>query len=242
MEGFKRTSYIGTNQGVRACDTEEKDIKMEKALQHILSYPVLPVYYHDDPATCLAVAEACYKGGVRVFEFVHRGANAPANFQALLAHRQQHMPGLLLGIGTVKDALTAQRYIGLGADFIVSPVVKPEIAQETLANGILWVPGAMTPTEISLAEDLGAPLVKIFPGDTLGPGFVKAVKPLFPAMHFMPTGGVSAEASNIAQWFAAGVSAVGLGSKLFDRPEGAEGLGWLEERASAVMRWASESS
>lgn len=214
---------------------ENNLIKMEKALAHILSYPVLPVYYHDDPATCLAVAEACYKGGIRVFEFVHRGANALGNFEALWAHRQQHMPELLLGIGTVKDGATAQRYIDLGADFIVSPVVKAEIARVTIDNGILWIPGAMTPTEISLAEDLGAPLVKVFPGDTLGPGFVKAVKPLFPSMGFMPTGGVSAEASNIASWFAAGVSAVGLGSKLFAPPEGAEGLGWLAERARAVM-------
>lgn len=214
---------------------------MEKALQHILSYPVLPVYYHDDPETCIAVAEACYKGGVRVFEFVHRGANAPANFQALLAHRQQHMPGLLLGMGTVKDAVTAAHYIDMGADFIVSPVVKPAIAQVTIENGVLWIPGTMTPTEISLAEDLGAPLVKIFPGDTLGPGFVKAVKPLFPAMHFMPTGGVDAEANNIAAWFAAGVSAVGLGSKLFASPAGEEGLAWLEDRMREVMRYVRAS-
>lgn len=213
---------------------------MEKALAHILSYPVLPVYYHDDPATCLAVAEACYKGGIRVFEFVHRGASAPDNFQALRAHREQYMPELLLGIGTVKDAATAQRYIDLGADFIVSPVVKPEIAQVTLDRGVLWIPGAMTPTEISLAEDLGAPLVKIFPGDTLGQGFVKAVKPLFPGMRFMPTGGVSPDADNIASWFAAGVSAVGLGTKLFAQPADAEGLGWLEERARAVMHWVGE--
>lgn len=215
---------------------------MKKKLQHILSYPVLPVYYHDDQATCLAVAEACYQGGIRVFEFVHRGENAQANFQALLAHRAQYMPGMLIGIGTIKDAKTAQQYIDLGAGFVVSPIVKPEIAAVTLAKGTLWIPGAMTPTEISLAEDLGAPLVKLFPGDALGQGFVKSIKPLFPTMRFMPTGGVSPDADNIKSWFAAGVSAIGLGSKLFATPEGASNFDWLTARASDIMRWASDAT
>lgn len=210
---------------------------MEKALQHILSYPVLPVYYHDDVDTCLAVAEACYQGGIRVFEFVHRGVNAPANFQALVAHRDRNMPGLLLGIGTIKDAATARQYVDLGADLIVSPVVKSEIARETLAKGVLWVPGVMTPTEISLADDLGAPLVKIFPADVVGQGFLRAVKPLFPNMHFMPTGGVAVEAGSVESWFGAGASAIGLGSKLFSPPAGAQNGNWLTERVSQVMQW-----
>lgn len=210
---------------------------MKKTLDHILAYPVLPVYYHDDPQTCIDVVNACYQGGIRVFEFVNRGANALGNFQRLLEYRNAEFPELLLGIGTIKDAATATQYIKAGADFIVSPVVKAEIAEVTLQQEVLWIPGCMTPTEVSLAEDLGAPLVKLFPGDTLGPKFLKAIKPLFPTMRFMPTGGVSPDQQNVSEWFEAGVSAVGMGSKLFASPEEAAGYDWLAERGRQLMKW-----
>jgi len=212
---------------------------MKTTLDHILTYPVLPVYYHDDIQTCTEVVNACYAGGIRVFEFVNRGERAPENFSQLLKFQQANWPDLLLGIGTVKTAAMATAYIELGAKFIVSPVVKAEIADVTLRHGILWVPGCMTPTEISLAEDLGAPLVKLFPGDTLGPGFLKAIKPLFPAMRFMPTGGVNPTKESVTGWFEAGVSAVGLGSKLFAKPEGATGYDWLTARSRELMGWVS---
>src|SRR5690606_29677735 len=116
---------------------------------------------------------------------------------------------------------------------------KPEIAEAALTGDVLWVPGCMTPTEISLAEDLGAPLVKLFPGDTLGAGFLKSIKPLFPGMRFMPTGGVNPTEESISGWFDAGVSAVGLGSKLFAKPEGAAGFGWLTDRSRELMHWVN---
>ncbi|WP_257668794.1 bifunctional 4-hydroxy-2-oxoglutarate aldolase/2-dehydro-3-deoxy-phosphogluconate aldolase [Parapedobacter tibetensis] len=210
---------------------------MEKTLDHILAHPILPVYYHDDLQTCINVVNACYQGGIRVFEFVNRGDSAPENFSQLLSYQKENWPGLLMGIGTIKNAAMAKAYIDIGAKFIVSPVVKPEIAEITLQKDILWVPGCMTPTEISLAEDLGAPLVKLFPGDTLGAGFLKAIKPLFPAMRFMPTGGVNPTKESITSWFDAGVSAVGLGSKLFAKPEGETGYDWLTERSKELMRW-----
>ncbi len=213
---------------------------MKDTLDHILKYPVLPVYYHDDIQTCIAVVNACYQGGIRVFEFVNRGDRAPENFSQLLSCQKENWPDLLLGIGTVKTAAMASAYIGMGAKFIVSPVVKAEIAEVTLKHDILWVPGCMTPTEISLAEDLGAPLVKLFPGDTLGTGFLRAIKPLFPAMRFMPTGGVNPTEESISAWFNAGVSAVGLGSKLFTKPDGATGYGWLTDRARELMGWVKE--
>lgn len=212
---------------------------MKNTLDHLLKYPVLPVYYHDDIQTCMDVVDACYRGGIRVFEFVNRGDRAPENFSQLLAHQQRHWPGLLLGIGTIKTAAEAAAYVGMGAEFMVSPVVKPEIAEVTLKRNILWVPGCMTPTEISMAEDLGAPLVKLFPGDTLGTGFLKSIKPLFPTMRFMPTGGVNPTEESITGWFAAGVSAVGLGSKLFAKPEGASGFDWLADRSRALMGWVN---
>lgn len=209
---------------------------MKNTLNHILNYPILPVYYHDDLATCIAVVDACYQGGIRVFEFVNRGEQAAANFSQLLTHQKENWPDLLLGIGTIKNAVMASEYMDRGAEFIVSPVVKPEIAEVTLKQGILWVPGCMTPTEISLAEDLGAPLVKLFPGDTLGAGFLKAIKPLFPGMRFMPTGGVNPTQESITGWFDAGVSAVGLGSKLFAKPETASDYGWLTQRSRELMK------
>lgn len=212
---------------------------MKKTLDHILKYPVLPVYYHDDIQTCTEVVNACYQGGIRVFEFVNRGDKAPENFAQLLAYQKKYWPDLLLGIGTIKTAAMAAAYTEIGAEFIVSPVVKEEIADVTLKKHILWVPGCMTPTEISMAEDLGAPLVKLFPGDTLGTGFLKSIKPLFPTMRFMPTGGVNPTEESISGWFDAGVSAVGLGSKLFTKPEGVTGYGWLAERSQELMGWVN---
>jgi len=212
---------------------------MENTLKHILQYPVLPVYYNDDIQTCTEVVNACYQGGIRVFEFVNRGDKAPENFSQLLSFQKENWPDLLLGIGTIKSAAMASAYIAMGAKFIVSPVVKTEIAEVTLKKNILWVPGCMTPTEISQAEDLGAPLVKLFPGDTLGTGFLKGIKPLFPAMRFMPTGGVNPTAESISGWFDAGVSAVGLGSKLFAKPAGTAGYDWLVERSNELMRIVS---
>ncbi len=210
---------------------------MKNILNHILDYPALPVYYNDDAATCIEVVRACYQGGIRVFEFVNRGEKGLENFKVLQQYRDENLPGLKLGIGTIKDVATARQFIKEGADFLVSPVMKPEIADITLNEGMLWIPGCMTPTEISQAEDAGAPLVKLFPGDTLGPGFLKSIKPLFPGMLFMPTGGVSPQQENIANWFKAGVSAVGLGSKLFEKPDGVQGYGWLAERTRSLMSW-----
>lgn len=209
---------------------------MNKLLSLIQQHPAIPVYYHDDPNTCLDVLKACYQGGIRVFEFVNRGAKAKANFETLLAYKQEHFPDMALGIGTIKTAKEAKDFLALGAEFIVSPIVFTEIAQETIAKGHHWIPGCMTPTEIALAESLGASLVKLFPGDILGSKFVKAIKPLFPNLHFMPTGGVNVSKESIDEWFAAGVLSVGLGSKLFQKPENSEaGYQWLVDRVHTLM-------
>jgi len=204
-------------------------------LDLIRKYPAIPVYYHDDAETCTEVLKACHAGGIRVFEFVDRGGRARENFAELLRYKNAHFPDLKLGIGTVKTATQARAFVESGAEFVVSPVVLPEIAAETLDKGVLWIPGCMTPTEIALAERLGAPLVKLFPGDALGPKFLKAVKPLFPNLRFMPTGGVDVTESSIGDWFRAGVFSVGLGSKLFAAPENAIDYDWLSERTAFLM-------
>ncbi|WP_129715035.1 bifunctional 4-hydroxy-2-oxoglutarate aldolase/2-dehydro-3-deoxy-phosphogluconate aldolase [Pedobacter sp. SYP-B3415] len=204
-------------------------------LDHILQLPVIPVYYHDNPDTCADTVRACYRGGIRTFEFTNRGDAAAANFSALLKLRASEMPDLKLGIGTIKTPAEAERFIELGADFIVSPIVNREVAAVAAQSGSLWIPGCMTPTEIALAEDLGASLVKLFPGDTLGPGFLKAIKPLFKSLRFMPTGGVEPTEESITRWFDAGVSAVGLGSKLFANLDG--GYEVLENRCRTVLSY-----
>lgn len=211
---------------------------MQKLLNHIANYPVIPVFYADDLDKCIAVLKASYAGGIRVFEFVHRGSNALQNFQALLAYKKENLPDLALGIGTIKTVELAQQYIDLGAEFIVSPIIVPAIAAITIAKGILWIPGCMTPTEIALAESLAIPLVKLFPGDSLGPGFLKSIKPIFPNTKFMPTGGVDIAADNVKAWKQAGVFAIGIGSKLFQEPQDPTEKDWLTKRCQQLISWA----
>lgn len=205
-------------------------------LSMIQAYPVIPVYYNEDAQTCIEVLKASYAGGIRVFEFTNRGQNAPENFKALLSYRNERLKDLKLGIGTIKTVAQAEAYINLGADFIVSPIVKADLASVTATHNVLWIPGCMTPTEINFAEELGAPLVKLFPGDTLGVGFLKAIKPLFPDLKFMPTGGVDVNKENIDSWLNAGVTALGFGSKLFQQPEQATNYNWLTERCQLLIR------
>lgn len=185
----------------------------EKVLNGLLQQRLLPLFYNDDADTCVQILQSLYKAGIRLVEFVHRGPNALKNFSVLLDQKRE-MPGLLLGIGTIKNRETAQSYIAAGADFIVCPTTEPEVGRAAIDAGLLWIPGCMTPTEIGKAEAAGAELVKIFPGNILGPSYISAIKDLFPGMRFMPTGGVEISRDNISAWFDAGVCAVGMGSKL----------------------------
>ena len=182
----------------------------------LIKSPLVPVYYNADIDSCKSVLRDCYAGGVRVFEFVDRGAHAKENFKALLSFRDTYFADMTLGVGTIKNEIQAKEYIALGADFLVSPIVNSAIAAIVQSSTIEWIPGCMTPSEIAFAESLGATTVKLFPGDVLGPNFIKAIKPLFPSLHFMVTGGVSLTADNLRLWFNAGATAVGIGSKLFE--------------------------
>lgn len=166
---------------------------MNELIKKIESYPIIPVFYHDDLDICKNMLDGCYKGGIRIFEFVNRGSKALENFKKLNEYRNQNYPDLTLAIGTIKTKEEAISFLEIGADVIVSPIINIEIAEVTLNKNILWIPGVMTPTEIALAEKIGAPMVKLFPGDVLGTTFLNAIKPLFPTMKFMPTGGVKLE-------------------------------------------------
>ncbi len=179
---------------------------------------MVPVFYHKDPEVCKNVLQACYEGGVRVFEFTNRGDFAHETFAMLSKHAEQHMPEMIMGVGSVVDTGTASLYIQLGACFVVSPVLNPEIAKVCNRRKIAWSPGCGSLSEISYAEELGAEVVKIFPASEVGgPSFVKSVKGPFPWTSIMPTGGVAPTEENLKGWFEAGVHCVGMGSQLITK-------------------------
>ncbi|MBV6642889.1 MAG: bifunctional 4-hydroxy-2-oxoglutarate aldolase/2-dehydro-3-deoxy-phosphogluconate aldolase [Cyclobacteriaceae bacterium] len=176
---------------------------------------IVPVFYHKDLELCKKVLKACYDGGVKVFEFTNRGDYAQEVFGELNKWAAKETPDMMLGVGSVVDAGTTSLYIQLGASFIVSPILNAEMAKVCNRRKIAWSPGCGSLTEIGYAEELGAEVVKIFPGTEVGgPSFVKAVKGPFPWTSIMPTGGVEPTEENLSAWFKAGVHCVGMGSQL----------------------------
>ncbi|HEX5150730.1 MAG TPA: bifunctional 4-hydroxy-2-oxoglutarate aldolase/2-dehydro-3-deoxy-phosphogluconate aldolase [Parafilimonas sp.] len=191
--------------------------KKKVVLHLIAEQGVMPLYFYRDKEVSIEVLKALYKGGARLVEYTNRGENALENFLELRKVTDKELPGLKLGAGTIKNKIDAAEFINGGADFIVSPGMIEEVAKVAHNNGLLWVPGCMTATEIVRAEDAGAELVKLFPGNLLGPFYVAAVKEIFPDLLFMPTGGVELDEDNLSAWFKAGVAAVGLGSKVISK-------------------------
>jgi 2-dehydro-3-deoxyphosphogluconate aldolase/(4S)-4-hydroxy-2-oxoglutarate aldolase len=185
--------------------------------ESILKQRMLPLYFHEDAEVSVQVARTLYKAGVRVFEYTNRGDAALKNFVALKQLQQKEMPGMYLGIGTVKTAEEAKVFIDAGADFIVSPIINPEVGRMAHDRDMLWIPGCMTPSEIHVAQQHDAAIIKLFPANILGAEFMSSIKDLFRGQLFIPTGGVELEAANISNWFKAGVCAVGMGSKLITK-------------------------
>ena len=175
---------------------------------------LLPLFYHDDIAVCIEIVKAFYAAGIRCIEFTNRGPKALENFNLLLAYRNTNYTDLVLGIGTIQHQKEAEAFIETGADFLISPFFDQSIADVAYLHKKLWIPGCMTTTEIHVAENAGCDLIKLFPGNVLGPGFVTAIKPLFPSVIFLVTGGVDTSKENLTAWFKAGVVGVGMGSKL----------------------------
>ena len=175
---------------------------------------LVPLFYHADIEVSKKVLKACYDGGARLMEFTARGDFAHEVFGELVKFAIAKLPGMILGVGSVTDAAAASRFMGLGANFIVTPVLREDIALVCNRRKVLWSPGCGTLTEIARAEELGCEIVKLFPGDIYGPGFVKAIKGPCPWTSIMPTGGVSPDKENLSAWFKAGVTCVGMGSKL----------------------------
>lgn len=185
--------------------------------QQMASSGMVPLFFHSDIDVAKAILKACYDGGARLMEFTSRGDFAIEVFKELIQFAKQELPGMILGVGSVTDAAAASQYMLYGANFIVTPVFREDIAIVCNRRKVLWSPGCGSLTEIAKAEELGCEIVKLFPGSTYGPGFVKAIKGPQPWTSIMPTGGVSTEESNLKAWFEAGVTCVGMGSKLISK-------------------------
>ena len=190
---------------------------IKKVSDTILQQGLLPLYFNSDETITIDVLRALYRAGIKAVEYTSRGETALSNFTKMVEVRNVEMPDLLLGIGTIKSLQQAEDYWAVGADFFISPGFVPEVAAYLKCKEILYSPGCMTPTEIIAAENSGVKFIKLFPGNILGPEFLVGIKDIFPELLFMPTGGVDTSRTNIEGWFKAGVSAVGIGSKLINK-------------------------
>ncbi|MBR1517977.1 MAG: bifunctional 4-hydroxy-2-oxoglutarate aldolase/2-dehydro-3-deoxy-phosphogluconate aldolase [Prevotella sp.] len=183
---------------------------------------MVPVFYHKDASVACAVVKACYDGGVRAFEFTNRGDMAHEVFRELIRFAEKECPELALGVGSVVDAPTAVLYIQMGACFVVGPLLNSDVAKVCNRRGVPYTPGCGSVTEVGQAQELGCDLVKVFPGDVLGPKFVKGLMAPMPWSRIMVTGGVEPTEENLTAWMKAGAFCVGMGSKLFPKDKVAD--------------------
>jgi 2-dehydro-3-deoxyphosphogluconate aldolase/(4S)-4-hydroxy-2-oxoglutarate aldolase len=214
-----------------------------EVLHTIVETGLVPVFYHPDLEVGKRVAEAVWAGGARVIEFTNRGDFAPFVFKELAHYLVKSDFKLILGVGSIVDAPTAAMYIASGADFVVGPILNPEVARFCNRRKIAYSPGCGTATEISQAEELGVEIVKVFPGGTLGgPDFVKAILAPTPWTRIMPTGGVETTKESIHAWFKAGITAAGIGSNLIRKEWIAAGnYEAITEKTAEVLAWIREA-
>lgn len=191
--------------------------KIQTVTNAIVNQGILPLYYNDDETVTINILKSLYKAGIRAVEYTSRGESALSNFKKMIEIRNAEMSEMLLGIGTIKNLQQAEEYYEIGADFFISPGLVAEVAAFLIPKDVLYSPGCMTPTEIITAEAAGVTFIKLFPGNALGAGFMSAIKDVFPNLKFMPTGGVDITKESTESWFKAGVSAVGMGSKLISK-------------------------
>lgn len=175
---------------------------------------IVPLFTHDDEILASEVVHACYEAGIRTFEFTNRRQNSYQVFSHLVSRKHLY-PDLFLGIGTILDAPSTQRFIDAGASFIISPIMRPAMGEVCALHNVPWIPGCATLTEMVDARDAGAGVIKVFPGSVLGPAFVRAVMPVVPDLNLMITGGVEPTRESLQSWFHAGAMCVGMGSQLF---------------------------
>lgn len=178
---------------------------------------IVPVFYHKDLETAKQVVKACYQGGIRAFEFTNRGDFAHEVFGELNKWAAVECPEMIMGVGSIVDAPTASLYLQLGANFVVGPLLNPDVFKVCNRRQVPYMPGCGSVSEVGYAQELGADVVKVFPGDVLGAAFVKGIKAPMPWTKIMVTGGVAPTVENLSTWFGAGVSSVGMGSNLFPK-------------------------
>ena len=185
-----------------------------QVINKMMELSMVPLFYNSDFQVAKNILQACYNGGARLIEFTNRGDFAIEVFSKLIKFASKELPGMIVGIGSVSDSAAASQYMLLGANFVVTPVLREDIAIVCNRRKVLWIPGCGSLTEIAKAEEMGCEFIKLFPGNIYGPDFIKSVKAPQPWSSIMPTGGVSIEQSNLLGWFKAGADCVGLGSKL----------------------------
>lgn len=190
---------------------------MNEILQKIKDQKIVPLFYNESLEVSKNIIKALYEAGIRVIEYTNRGHQALENFTKLKEISHTEFPGLLLGIGTVKNTKEMDDYAHAKADFIITPVISEALVKHALERNILLIPGCFTPSDINIAYQNGLKLVKIFPADALGKNYIKSVQPVFPGMSFMPTGGINAEFEDIMEWLNGGAIAAGLGSSLIGK-------------------------
>jgi 2-dehydro-3-deoxyphosphogluconate aldolase/(4S)-4-hydroxy-2-oxoglutarate aldolase len=176
------------------------------------------VFYNKDVAVAKQIVAACAAGGAKVVEFTNRGDFAYQVFGELVKYCQEELPDVIMGVGSVVDAPTAALYLANGANFIVGPILNPEVAKICNRRKVPYAPGCGSASEISTAEELGVDIVKVFPGKEVGgPAFVKNVLAPMPWTSIMPTGGVEATEESISAWIKAGAAALGIGGTLITK-------------------------
>lgn len=188
-----------------------------EVIQKMKETGLVPLFYNADVELCKNIVKACYNGGARLFEFTARGDFAHEVFANLIKYTINELPEMILGVGSITDAAAASLYMQMGANFIVTPVLREDIAVVCNRRKVLWSPGCGSLTEITKAEELGCEIVKLFPGDLYGPKFVKGALAPQPWTSIMPTGGVSPTEESLKSWFEAGVTCVGMGSQLISK-------------------------
>lgn len=188
-----------------------------EVIQQMKDSGMVPLFFHGNIEIAKSVLKACYDGGARLMEFTNRGDFALEVFTDLNKYAIAELPGMILGVGSITDAAAASQFMLAGANFVVTPVFREDIAIVCNRRKVLWSPGCGSLTEIARAEEMGCEIVKLFPGSTYGPNFVKAIRGPQPWTSIMPTGGVSTEEDNLKGWFDAGVTCVGMGSKLISK-------------------------
>lgn len=211
-------------------------------LERMGSTGMVPVFYHKDPEVAKQVVKACYEGGVRAFEFTNRGDFAHEVFEAVVKYAAVECPDMAIGVGSVVDPATAALFIQLGACFVVGPLFNPEVSKVCNRRSVPYTPGCGTVSEIGAAQETGCDLCKVFPGDVLGPKFVKGLMAPMPWSKLMVTGGVEPTRENILSWFSAGVFCVGMGSKLFPKDRVAAGdWQYVTDKCREALSYVAEA-